>query len=524
MARTKKELERFSNNLQKLSDSLDDITNNVDDINNQFEGYNNQINDIKDNVKTLENELKEFMHEVKITPIIEKAKNDIIKDKEELNKKYSKHNKIRERLINLVNNPNNKEYLLTNDEINDLIIEDYYLSYILLYVNDLFNNKKTANKRIDFALKLDKEKTSLLLILINIKLNNNNDALAWLNYYLDLINPLSTNDYIVKLIKYIKDDKELINKVYDKINGWLTIIDKDEDTMNEINNNLSSYINIRKINDEDYPYLYNYVNEFDDVLDELYISNIYSDFYIKINDSINLKDNSYDLFNDLVYTGLTYENKLKMNIIENEYIINNNGKSKKFTQIENKNIISIFLLSLSSKKYDKSTKEILLYYLKNYLLKHLNNYEEAINTDEINIRLSNWNGKTSNGSNEAELINNLNESIKKHYNDENEKLTIINFKTIYSFAFIFIGIILSIFFTVIGICMVIVGTLMAIYFVYLTYSQKKTNEELCNQDIIELDDELYNTLAEIVDIKLEIFNNLNNKKLLLDYINNINLE
>ena len=72
--------------------------------------------------------------------------------------------------------------------------------------------------------------------------------------------------------------------------------------------------------------------------------------------------------------------------------------------------------------------------------------------------------------------------------------------------------------------MVIVGTLMAIYFVYLTYSQKKTNEELCNQDIIELDDELYNTLAEIVDIKLEIFNNLNNKKLLLDYINNINLE
>ena len=323
MARTKKELERFSNNLQKLSDSLDDITNNVDDINNQFEGYNNQINDIKDNVKTLENELKEFMHEVKITPIIEKAKNDIIKDKEELNKKYSKHNKIRERLINLVNNPNNKEYLLTNDEINDLIIEDYYLSYILLYVNDLFNNKKTANKRIDFALKLDKEKTSLLLILINIKLNNNSDALAWLNYYLDLINPLSTNDYIVKLINYIKDDKELINKVYDKINGWLTIIDKDEDTMNEINNNLSSYINIRKINDEDYPYLYNYVNEFDDVLDELYISNIYSDFYIKINDSINLKDNSYDLFNDLVYTGLTYENKLKMNIIENEYIINN---------------------------------------------------------------------------------------------------------------------------------------------------------------------------------------------------------
>ena len=525
MPRTKKQLEKFEDNLQKLSDNLDNITNNVDDINNQFEGYNEQITNIKDNVKSLESELKEFMHEVKVSPIIEKAKQDLIKEKEELNNKYNIHNQIRERLLNIINNIDNielvKTFLLSKEEENNFKISNYYLSSILLYFNDLIKNKKGLNNKLQDALNINKEKTSLLLLIISIKIKNEKETLKWLNNYLDEVNPLKTNDNIVKLIDYLKDNESLLNIVLNKINEWQNTINKDENTLDNIYKNLNSFVKIKTINDNDYPYIYNYTHEFDDILDELYSSSVYNDFYTKISYSINIKTTEFNFLIDLIYSSEKYEKELKTKILENEYIINNNGKIKKFISVENTDVFSIFLHSLNSKKYSKETKEILIKYLKQYILNYLNQFETN-NIEYINIQIQDWSNTTKDGSNEVELINNISEFIKKPFDEENNKLDIVNFKTIYSFVFIIIGLIISFFYSIIGFSMIIVGAAMLIYFIYFLDLQKKNNIMLYNNTLKQYEEELYNTLAEIVDIKMEVNNNLKNKDLLLQYLNNIN--
>ena len=146
-----KDIQSFSNNLKKLNESIDNITGNVDDINSQFEGYNDEINAIKDNVKSLENELKTFISDAKISPIINEAKQEIEATEIELDKKYHAYNVIRDKYLEIMNGISNNEIdkslILSEKDLANITISNYYLSYVLMaVVSWLNNNKKQCNK------------------------------------------------------------------------------------------------------------------------------------------------------------------------------------------------------------------------------------------------------------------------------------------------------------------------------------------------------------------------------------------
>ena len=81
--------------------------------------------------------------------------------------------------------------------------------------------------------------------------------------------------------------------------------------------------------------------------------------------------------------------------------------------------------------------------------------------------------------------------------------------------------IVALFYSIIGISMIIVGIATLIFFIYSMNLQKKNNINLYNGTLSQYKDELYNLLSEIVDIKLEINNNLNNKELLIELLDSI---
>jgi len=81
--------------------------------------------------------------------------------------------------------------------------------------------------------------------------------------------------------------------------------------------------------------------------------------------------------------------------------------------------------------------------------------------------------------------------------------------------------IVALFYSIIGISMIIVGIATLIFFIYSMNLQKKNNINLYNETLSQYKDELYNLLSEIVDIKLEINNNLNNKELLIELLDSI---
>ena len=519
---SKKELETVSNNLKKLTDDLSNITNNVDDINNQFNGYNNRINDIKDNVVSLENELKSFMNEVKITPVIENAKKQIIKDKEELNKKYKRHDLIREKLIKMINNPKDKELLLTNDELVNYNIPNFYLSFVLTSINNYLKNNKDINETIKNALSLNYEDTSLILMILYLNLNNNSEALKWLNNYLNKINPKSTDTTIVKLLDYFKDNKEFLKPIINKLNGWKADINNDNELNSIILNNWYNSFNI-DTNIDDYHYIYDYCNDYENLIYDLNNSKIYTKAYEQINNFIkNVPEINIDLLDSIVNSYYERELELRDNILKNELIIKNNGISKEIKHIKNKDIFSIFLICLNSNKYTKKTKEIMLKYSITYINELLN--EHKVDNKQIIININNWENSTVDGSNERELINSITEYLNKPYLEEIKNTNYVNFKTIYSVSFILIGFIVSLFSSTIGYSMIGIGLLSIIYFIYDVNNYKKNLTILFNNTLNDVKQELYNLIAEIVDIKLIIDNNLNNKAKLENYLNSLKEE
>ncbi len=513
-----KDIQSFSNNLKKLNESIDNITDNVDDINNQFEGYNDEINAIKDNVKSLENELKNFISDAKISPIINEAKQEIEATEIELDKKYHAYNVIRDKYLEIINGINNNEIdrslILSEKDLANITISNYYLSYVLMaVVSWLNNNKKQCNKHIKQALDLDKEKTAIALLTLYTKINKTDVALKWLKYYLDLIDPKLTNKYVVKVLQLIQDNNVLLNEFKSWINKYSQKIDEDD-----YNNVMDEWVSFLGLNKNYINESYNFVLEYceaERLIDELNDSYAYSNAYNKILGLLNETD--YDISKDLVCIPEESEKVLLDNISKNKAIIKNNGKKIEKKPSKNDNIYIILLNSLYSKKYNIKTKELILFLSKKYILNLLGN----INTNELTLQIGNWKGTTKDGSNEKQLLNEITNYVKGPFDKDISDAKYLNYKTIYSLAFVIIGIGALIFNTTLGIAMILVGAAMTVYFMNYTTAVKKDYKKLYEETLDTYIIELYNTIAEIVDINIIINRNNSNKDKLIDYIKSI---
>ena len=515
-----KDIKSFSNDLKKLNDSLESITGNVDDINNQFEGYNEEINNIKDNVKSLENELITFINDTKLSPVIEDAKKQIEKSEAELEKKYSKHNNLRDKYLEIINSIENneisKDIIPSGNELMPYNIPNYYLSYVLLAVIAwINNNKKSCDKYVNQALELDKEKTSLALLTLYTKLNKTDVALKWLKYYLDLIDPTSTNNNIVKVLQLVQNNVALLNEIISHFKKWAQ--DLDEEEYNKITDEWISFFGLNKnyITDS-YQYIFDHCKA-EELIQDLNDSYAYSNSYNKLVELLN-NNNECDINKEIIYLPEFYEEKIKDVIVQNKLIIKNNGKKIERKNRNDRNIFVVLVNSLYSKKYNKKTKETILYLSKKYIL----NIVDDKKLSEIKIQIGAWEGLTTDGSNETQLVNDITNYVKDPFDKDINDLKIVNFKTIYSSIFLVAGLIVMIFNLTIGAAMVLVGMGMLFYFINNLNNTKKELENLYLSTLDTYVIELNDTLAEIVDINILMNKNNSNKNKLIDYIINNN--
>ena len=163
----------LTNKIKELQDNYKDITED-DEINK------NELNNIKNDINSLQKELKDLVLEIRNDRNIQTARNNIDKSKNELDKKFYKHNLIRKRIIELTHD-NTKT--LEKEEHSNLNLPTFYLYYILLAVNALNkNNKKAYNNAEKQAIKLNEMDTYIALSLCNLELNYKEEAITYLNY------------------------------------------------------------------------------------------------------------------------------------------------------------------------------------------------------------------------------------------------------------------------------------------------------------------------------------------------------
>ena len=191
-------LNAIEENLGAVAKELSGIILNVDDV-------NHQVTNVEQKVENLNDEVKNLVKEIRETTIITNARQNIMYNNDQIEKKYGYFDKVRrttEALIDAIENSNisvdalrtlNQELLLHNP--------NYWLSNALSSVSFwILNDKNNSEKEMLNALKKDSKRASLFFCLINLKLNRTQTSINWLNRYLKEQNPTKLdNDFIAVL-------------------------------------------------------------------------------------------------------------------------------------------------------------------------------------------------------------------------------------------------------------------------------------------------------------------------------------
>ena len=191
-------LDTIERNLNSVANELTGVITNVSTVNNQVTKVENQVNH-------LNNEVQNLVKEIRETTVITNARQAIMYNNDQIEKKYGYYDKVRrttESLIDAIEHSNISVNALINLN-QDLILHNpnYWLSNALASLSSwLLDDKINCEKELHNALKKDESKTSLFFCLINDKLGRTSTAINWLNKYLSIQNPKKIdNDFITVL-------------------------------------------------------------------------------------------------------------------------------------------------------------------------------------------------------------------------------------------------------------------------------------------------------------------------------------
>lgn len=356
--------------------------------------------------------------------------------------------------------------------INKIDITDNtsYKYYSVKAIEEIKNsNKKGFDTNIENALEINNNETVLLttLLLANIK----NDKLfnSWLDRVFNLLedNNYEHNTILVLDYLYNNTNKDIKLSIENKFKQIYNLTYEKKKFKELFSNN--NIIN-------DFSYIELYASNYENTLSYLENIRIYNNFIEKKSEIINSEI-----------------------LVKSDYVINNLDKDLNYTSLCD----LIFIDELSS-----DFKLMIINLFENIVS---NLIKKETPNDEIGININEWSGHTKDGSNEKELINSIINYVRKPFISDINSIRFINYKTIYSMVFVLIGLIVVFFNSIIGGSILIVGIISLIYFLFEVKVLKENTLKFCDETVDKYVSELANTIAEIVDIKFEINEKVNNK-------------
>ncbi len=463
-------LDVIEKNLNSVATELSGVINNVNDV-------NNQVTNVENKVDGLNNEVKNLIKEIRETTIITNAKQNIMFNNDQIDKKYGYFDKVRRNVISILDSIDNSN--ISKDSMvklrEELLLNNpnYWLSNALsALISWMLDDKENAEKELNNSLKKDTQKTNLFFSLIYLKLGRYETALNWLNSYLDNENPNSLSKEFVVILDLVSTGafkvkgKELI---ISKITNWYNLLSNNNEINQRQLNKWLFYIENKKDVNIKLPYLENYTNDYSRIINNLQISSTYENTYLELNDIVTKNDNITNI--DVILNRLIYEYEKEESIfqkdnLKNKLILECNGDLEKAEELyqkevdiydEKTNFIDLLNnIVLNSNRYNVSDETIkfALSLIKNNILKSYEILNNNKNEDYIKIDIDNISVETKDGSNVEEAKNIIYNKLKtEHIVDDKYMIfliAIINiigvmgiiFMSSYSFIQIFILLVL----------------------------------------------------------------------------------
>jgi len=540
-------------NLNIIENNIGQLAKNVGDINTNVNVVDNKVNEVTASVKTIEDEIRNFMVEIRGSTIVANAKQSIMMSQDELNKEYGHYDNVRRKINGLFQAADiNAIRKSTIEGISEQVIIDtpnYWLAPALVSLCAwLTNNKDLANRALKEAMNRDDEKTSLLFCLIHLRANRSETALRWLNRYLEMQDPSQMENKIITILDAVTSGAlglDAQNLCLNNIERWFKEL-KNLPSYAEIQiDRWTTYLNSQIIKENQYTfnYIQKYTDSYDHIHDLIIRSNSHKQILTNLKAIINQEQKTTSsktmlldkLINMLVFNYENEELDLKKDIAKNRLIIEENGNvsraNERFKETEfafQKNTdfysqLTNIVLEYKSTKPTINTRKMALALSKDWLKQaYQKNMSDDFSTSfNINIQIGTWTGTTTNGQNEQELIDSLNQHIDAENHHDIYGKSIIDLKMVVASL---LGLILIVIFSkqvLISAIILICVLIFDIYSFIINLSQQKNKIKKCNQQKQAAQAILMNTLAEIVDY---YFINQDNKKYqdqIISFIDNL---
>lgn len=544
-----------SANLNIIEDNLGQLANNIGQVTFDVQEVTSKVDEVTTSVKTIEEEIKNFMLEIRSTTIVGNAKQSIMLNQNELEKKYGHYDNVRRKINGILQatdisaiKKNTVSYLSEKTIIDT---PNYWLAPCFVAIGAwITDDKDLATRALKESMNRDDEKTSMLLALIHFRSERTTTGIKWLNRYLSMQDPAHLERKMITVIDSISSGVlgiEAKKICIDKLNEWI----KELSMTNEYKNNqidrwknhISSYKKSVEIGE------YTYINDYTDSLlnleNSLSLSSGKKEIFDDIKKIIDVKQVKLDkvktidkMIDTLISNYETEELELRRDIAKEKLVVEENGnitkaeekfKEKEIVYKDDIDLFSVLtniVIQNDSVSVSATTRKLALALSKEWFATAYNEvlaYNSLVVDADINIKINDWNGITKNGSNELELVNSIKLANKNLCKKEISNESLFNFKMVIS---ILIGIIIT-WFTIKKIPLIAFSSLIVIgiYNIYklITIINKrkniKKNYEQKNKDNYYL---LTNIIAEIVDYKLLCEKGKKIDLELLSYINNLN--
>lgn len=528
-------------NLDIIEKNLGSLAKNIGDVSVNVGEVDLKVNKVTNSVKTIEDEIKNFMIEIRGSTIVSNAKQSIMMSQEELNKQYGHYDNVRRKINGIFQATDiNAVKKSTIENISEQVIIDtpnYWLAPALVSLCAwLTNNKDLANRALKEAMNRDDEKTSLLFCLIHLRANRYETAIRWLTRYLEMQDPAKMESKIITVLDAITngsfgaDAKELC---LTKIDSWIKELSSQPGYKEIQVDRWTKYINSLIItnSNEEYDFIKKYTNDLDKVTKILSISNSQNNILLELKNIIkeeqinNISTTSQidKLVNMLVFNYENEELDLKKDIAKNRLIIEENGNvtkaNERFKETEFAfqkatdfySQLTNIAIEYKNTKPTINTRKMAMALSKDWISEAYNNISKTFETNDlsIDIKIDTWNGTTTNGQNEKELLSDLTNHIDKETHND------IYGKKLFDTKMILLSIIgailmilcISIHQPILAVTILVGVIIFDAYQFFINYTErqqkiKKRDERKEHSKYI-----LLNTIAEIVDFKFICKNN-----------------
>lgn len=435
-------------NLDTIEQNLGAVAKELTGVMNNVSSVNNQVNKVEEKVATLNDDVKNLVKEIRETTIITNARQSIMYNNSQIEKKYGYYDNVRrttESLMDAIKNSSiSKKALL---ELNQELIlnnPNYWLSNALAALTSwLLDDKENTEKELNNALKKDTEKTSLFFCLVNLKLGRNQTSINWLNKYLSDQNPTKLDKDFITILDLVATgafgDEAKLN-TFKKINIWFERLNTEKEIQDNQNKIWGDFLKTKQDTEIKMPKIELYSKDVFKLKQNLAITSTYYNLSNHLDQILNTEQSNKkidEILNNLIYEYESKEQIYQKDNLRNNLIIECNGNReeaerlfKKQESIYNEEndlltILSNIIIYKDSYKISNETQKIALSLMKNHILKAINEMNKDINNENINITIDKFTTSTTDGKNIQETKQDLEAYLNTLFNEEDKDLLVI---------------------------------------------------------------------------------------------------